>query len=117
LPGFAGCSYIIVTPSLRHRHATIAQTIAQEEQGYCNIADNLDVINLHNDGRFVHSIHLYFACSLVGGELSREYFDENEKIYAEMPEWVTLGKIGEIKMFCSVEPKEVLKALSKNGTS
>jgi len=58
---------------------------------------------------FVHSIHMYYKCEVTGGELSTEFFDVQEKKYADMPEWVSLSEIGNIKMYCSTDVSEVLK--------
>lgn len=61
--------------------------------------------------KFVHSIHFYYECSTVGGQLSTEFFDEQEQRYAEMPEWVELSEVGNIKVYSSVDAREVLEAL------
>ncbi len=60
------------------------------------------------EGAFVHSIHMYYQCFLTGGELSTAFFDEHEKKYAEMPEWVPLAKIPELTIYSSVDPQRVL---------
>jgi ADP-ribose pyrophosphatase YjhB (NUDIX family) len=57
---------------------------------------------------FVHSIHLYYACEVCGGELSTEHFDEQEKKYADMPEWVSLSKIPSITVYSSVNAREII---------
>jgi 8-oxo-dGTP diphosphatase len=62
-------------------------------------------------GNFVHSIHMYYKCDITGGELSTEFFDENEVKYADHPEWVDLDKIPNIKIYSSVDAMEVLKDL------
>jgi 8-oxo-dGTP pyrophosphatase MutT (NUDIX family) len=60
-------------------------------------------------GDFVHSIHLYFECEVVGGELSTSFFDMQEKEYADMPEWVALDRLDEIKIYSSINYRELLK--------
>ncbi len=71
-------------------------------------ADN-SFFKLPFDGNFVHSIHLYYECSLVGGKLSTEFFCDHEKKYAELAEWISLDKVKK-NIFCSsVDPKLVLK--------
>ncbi|PIR62417.1 MAG: NUDIX hydrolase [Candidatus Pacebacteria bacterium CG10_big_fil_rev_8_21_14_0_10_42_12] len=62
-------------------------------------------------GNFVHSIHVFYECKVIGGELSTKYLDENEKKYAEMAEWVPLTKIPDLKIFSSVDAKKVLEAV------
>ncbi len=62
-------------------------------------------------GAFVHSIHMYYQCSISGGELSTAFFDEHEKKYAEMPEWVPLAKIPDLTIYSSVDPLQVLASV------
>lgn len=62
---------------------------------------------------FVHSIHIYYQCHITGGKLSTEFFDEFEKQYADKPEWISLSKIPEIKIYSSVEARKVLQNLPK----
>lgn len=50
-----------------------------------------------------HCYLFYYACEYVGGELSTDGFDEWEKQYAEMAEWIPLDRINEIKVASSVD--------------
>lgn len=61
-------------------------------------------------GNFVHSIHMYYECVVVGGELSTDYFDELEKQYADMPEWVELSKIKNVKIYSSGDANKILES-------
>lgn len=58
---------------------------------------------------YVHSHHFYYLCKVVGGELSTENFDKDEKDYASMAEWVDLKKIPRLKFYSSIDNKRVLK--------
>lgn len=60
-------------------------------------------------GKFVHSIHMYYECQIIGGELSTKFFDDNEKKYADQPEWVELNKVPSLKIYSSIEATEILK--------
>jgi len=60
-------------------------------------------------GNFVHSIHMYYECEVVGGELSTEFFDEQEKQYADKPEWVNLNEIKSVKIYSSGDVDKVLE--------
>ena len=57
---------------------------------------------------------IYFFVKKIGGEISKNGFDEEEKGYAELAEWVKLDKIKEIKLINSVDrvdnEKIILKA-------
>jgi len=54
------------------------------------------------------SIMLYYTCEFVGGEFSMEGFDEDEKIYADMPEWVPLERLKDIKPASTVDWREIV---------
>lgn len=60
-------------------------------------------------GDFVHSIHMYYECHIIGGKISTEFLDEYEKKYASEAEWVDLSKINEIKIYSSLDAKKVLE--------
>lgn len=40
---------------------------------------------------------IYFSVKKISGELSAENFDEEEKQYADMPEWIELSEIDALK--------------------
>ena len=67
----------------------------------------------HAEGDAFHCLMLYFACQFVGGELSTEGFDEWEKEYAEMAEWIDLEKIDKIKVASSVDYRPFIKKALK----
>ncbi len=69
---------------------------------------NSSFFKLPFDGNFVHSIHMYYECFVVGGELSTEFFDEHEKKYASKAEWVDLSRINEIKIYTAAKVSSIL---------
>jgi len=61
---------------------------------------------------------IYFLVRKIGGEISVDNFDEEEKTYADMPEWIDLDNIKEIKIYKSTDndqligmAQELMKAL------
>lgn len=50
-----------------------------------------------------HSILVYMLCEKIGGKISTEGFDQEEKDYAEAAEWVDLKQINAIKQASSVD--------------
>lgn len=70
----------------------------------------------HTDqDEFMHSIMLYYACDFAGGELSTDGFDEYEKQYARMPEWLPLEKLDSIRVCSSIDWRQfVRKVLDEN---
>ncbi len=59
-------------------------------------------------GKFVHAIAMYYFCEVVGGVLSKEFFDEHEKEYGDMPEWIDLAVIKNTKFYSALDAKMVL---------
>ena len=60
-------------------------------------------------GNYVHSIRLYYECVIVGGEVSTEFLNDQEKQYATKPEWIDINKIKDIKIYSSGDMSEVLE--------
>ncbi|MCX6796438.1 MAG: hypothetical protein NTW06_02980, partial [Candidatus Falkowbacteria bacterium] len=57
-------------------------------------------------------ILIYYLCKRISGEISIAGFDEYEKTYAGMPEWVDIKNIGKIKFYNPVDSvKLIYKAL------
>ncbi len=52
---------------------------------------------------FIQSVMLYYTAYITGGELSVAGFDEEEKSYARMAEWVPLAELQNINFKSSVE--------------
>jgi 8-oxo-dGTP diphosphatase len=68
----------------------------------------------HVENKSYHAILLYFVCEYVGGQLSTDGFDKNEKKYAEIAEWVPLESLNELKVASTVDYRPfVKKALTK----
>ena len=51
---------------------------------------------------------LYFLVKKVGGKISIENFDESEKHYADMPEWIELDKIPKTKFVTSADFRSII---------
>jgi 8-oxo-dGTP pyrophosphatase MutT (NUDIX family) len=60
-------------------------------------------------GDCLHSILIYYKCEIIGGELSIENIDENEKGYIALPEWIPVGDIDKVKFYNSVDSAEIIK--------
>jgi len=56
-----------------------------------------------------NSILMYFLCEKVGGEISIDGFDEYEKQYAGMPEWIDIKDIDKIKFYNPVDSIGIIK--------
>jgi ADP-ribose pyrophosphatase YjhB (NUDIX family) len=61
------------------------------------------------EDKCVQSILMFYLCKRVGGELTTEFFDEHEKKYAEMPEWISLDDIVKIKFYNSADSLKIIK--------
>lgn len=63
----------------------------------------------------MQSLMFYYACDFVGGEISTDGFDEYEKQYARMAEWLPLEKLDDIHVASSVDWRPfVRQALDAN---
>jgi 8-oxo-dGTP diphosphatase len=52
---------------------------------------------------------MYYVCEYAGGELSTEGFDEYEKQYAEMAEWLPLEQLNDIGVASSIDYRPFVK--------
>lgn len=55
---------------------------------------------------------IYFLVKKVSGEISKDNFSKEEQNYADMPEWIDLDKISQIKFYNSVNNKKIIKNAS-----
>ena len=60
---------------------------------------------------FYQSIMLYYQCDFIGGALSMDGFDEHEKIYAGMPEWISLKTLENVKPASTNDYRQYIKEL------
>ena len=63
----------------------------------------------HAEDKSYHSLLVYFVCEYAGGDLSTEGFDEYEKKYAEMAEWIPLEKIDNLEIASTVDYRPHVK--------
>jgi len=63
----------------------------------------------HGNKQSYHSILVYYSCILLGGELSIDGFDEEEKKYAEIAEWVPLDTIDDLKLASTFDFRPYIK--------
>jgi len=69
----------------------------------------------HAENESYHSLLLYYSCEFAGGYLSTDGFDEYEKKYVGLAEWIPLDKLGQIKIASTVDYRPfVKKALKAN---
>ena len=68
----------------------------------------------HKSGSVVQSLQLYYTCSFVGGELSTVGFDEYEKEYADMPEWLPIGKLNTITVANSYDWRDLVGKVAQD---
>jgi len=51
---------------------------------------------------------IYFLVKRIGGDISKEGFDKEEKDYADVPEWIELNNISNIRYINSVDSKKII---------
>lgn len=64
------------------------------------------------DDQFVQSILIYYRCNFVGGELSMDGFDEFEKEYGGMPEWLPLAELNTIRLASSFDWRDYVRQVT-----
>lgn len=67
----------------------------------------------HSNKNSYHSILIYYRCDYVGGELSTDGFDEHEKNYAELAEWIPLESIYSIDIASTVDFRPYIKQAAR----
>jgi 8-oxo-dGTP diphosphatase len=65
----------------------------------------------HEGGESYQTIMLFYACEFLGGELSTDGFDEYEKEYTRMAEWVPLTELKNIQVASSFNWRKTVQKL------
>jgi len=55
-----------------------------------------------------HSVMLYFLCEKIGGELSVDGFDEQEREYAQLAEWIDVAEVAELPLGSTVDFRPII---------
>lgn len=67
----------------------------------------------NTENLFVQSLMIYYECSLEGGVMSNEGYDEAEKLYALGAEWVAVKDLDSIKLGTSVDFRKYIKEIEE----
>jgi ADP-ribose pyrophosphatase YjhB (NUDIX family) len=59
--------------------------------------------------RLVHTILMFFLCEVRGGSISKEFLCEQERLYAQAPEWVELSSLRDIKFCNTVDSPRIIE--------
>lgn len=70
----------------------------------------------HSNMQSFQTIMLYYACDFIGGELSTDGFDEDEKGYAELAEWVPLSSLNDIGVASTVDYRSYIRQAAEQMT-
>lgn len=62
---------------------------------------------------FFQTLLFYYVCNFKGGEFSTDGFDEFEKEYAEMPEWIPLAELDKLEITGSHDWRPLVAELVK----
>jgi len=63
-------------------------------------------------GQYWNCQLIYFLVKQVGGEISIDNCDENEKGYINLPEWIELEKINDLKIYSSIDTDIIQEILN-----
>lgn len=64
---------------------------------------------LPSTGTYVNAVLMYYLCEIRGGEISTDYFDADEKEYANKAEWIDISKIRKVKFYNSADNRKVIE--------
>jgi 8-oxo-dGTP diphosphatase len=59
--------------------------------------------------KYSNTILIYYLCKITGGQISKEFLDEHEQQYADLPEWIDIDQIDKIKFYNSVDSVAIIK--------
>jgi len=60
-------------------------------------------------GEYWNVVYLYYLVEATAGTLSTEFFDEDEKEYTRLAEWIDVDSVTRLKFFNSVDSPAVIK--------
>jgi 8-oxo-dGTP diphosphatase len=63
----------------------------------------------HAENKSYQSLLMYYFCEYVGGTLSTDGFDEYEKKYAEIAEWIPLDRLNLIELASTVDYRPYIR--------
>lgn len=104
-----------------HIHETIKEALKREffeETGvkvelikpiYCDTSFFIPTYSKSNKKEHWNCVLIYYLVRKVGGYLSKDNLDEEEQEYVDMPEWIDLEKINDLKFYNSVDSVHVIK--------
>lgn len=67
----------------------------------------------HSKGHCSQAVSAYVLSKIIGGNLSTDYFDENEKDYLSLAEWVDISRLDSIKILGADHTLEIIKQAIK----
>ncbi len=67
---------------------------------------------IHSDGTCIHSFMRYYACEVLGGEISTAGFDEAEKSFAEAAEWIPVERLDEITVASTNDWRDLVREMA-----
>ena len=73
------------------------------------VRDNIFKVTFSEPQDTFHSVMVYYLCKPIGGELSVDGFDEHEKNYAKLAEWVPLDRLDDITPASSYDWREIVR--------
>lgn len=75
---------------------------------YCGTSFFHPIHSKKNKNKYWNCPLIYFLCKKIGGELSKDYLSDEEKEYADMPEWVEINKLDKIKFYNSIDSVKLI---------
>ncbi|MBD3247732.1 NUDIX domain-containing protein [Candidatus Falkowbacteria bacterium] len=110
-PGGGMKKYETIEETLKREYwEEVGLEVRMKDLIYC---DNSFYVRMN--GEPVNALTIYYMVEKIGGELGLKSADELEKEYIGEPEWISLEKVNDIKIYNSINNKELFKKVLKNN--
>lgn len=103
------------------KHETVEQGLAREvwEETGLRVKSrqviyvNTSFYTLSNGKEHWNTVLIYYLAKQVGGKLSKDNFDDDEKEYAKLAEWIEVKNVGKLKFYNPVDSPKLIREAYK----
>lgn len=79
------------------------------------VRDNFFKVTFREPQETWHSVMIYYLCRPIGGTISADGFDDDEKNYADLAEWVDINRLDDISPAASYDWREIVRQATKSN--
>lgn len=78
------------------------------------LRDNYFKVTFRKPEEVWHSVMVYYACEMIGGEISTDGLADTELTYAKQAEWVAIDRLDSIGLAASYDWREIVREAARN---